>query len=178
MGREGFGAGEGGLDGWGRGGVCVLEIRAEVADEAALFLGGALVIEGDEAGEEGLFEGLGGGAAAGEDIGGRDGGGGDVCPAVGLEDGGIEVVVELLEDGDEALVVDGLVLGGEGLAGTEFLEDVVEAGEGEVGMCLLLAFAVRYLINHHFQADQLRHRAFRQTLRDAVLPVVPIFLLG
>jgi selenocysteine lyase/cysteine desulfurase len=41
-----------------RGGLGVLIVRAEVADEAALFLGGALVVEGDEAGEEGVFKSL------------------------------------------------------------------------------------------------------------------------
>jgi hypothetical protein len=64
-------------------------------------------------------------------------------PPVGFEDGGVEVVVNLLEDGDEALVVDGLVLGVQGFAGTDFLEDVVNAGEREVGMKFLLALAVR-----------------------------------
>ena len=42
---------EGGLKRLGRGGR-VLIVRAQPADEAALFLGGTLVIEGDEAGEE------------------------------------------------------------------------------------------------------------------------------
>jgi hypothetical protein len=64
-------------------------------------------------------------------------------PAIGFEDGGVEVVVKLLEDGDEALVVDDLVLGVQGFAGTDFLEDVVNAGEREVGMKFLLALAVR-----------------------------------
>ena len=41
----------------GRGGCWILILRAEIADEAALFLGGALVVEGDEAGEEFFFEG-------------------------------------------------------------------------------------------------------------------------
>ena len=43
---------EGGLDGHGCGGVRILIVRAQPADEAALFVGGTLVIEGDEAGEE------------------------------------------------------------------------------------------------------------------------------
>lgn len=49
-----------------------------------------------------------------------------------FQDGFIEVVVKLPEDGDEALVVDDLVLGVQGFAGTDFLEDVVNAGEREV----------------------------------------------
>ena len=55
------------------------------ADEAALFFGGALGVQGDEAGEKLLFE-----------------------------DGGVEIVVDLLEDGDEAFVMDLAVLGGQG----------------------------------------------------------------
>ena len=67
----------------GGGGWGILEIGAEVFDEAAFFFGGALVVEGDE-----VFEEL----VVGEVLG----------PAVGVEDGGVEVVVELFEDGDEA----------------------------------------------------------------------------
>lgn len=51
-GISGFGAGQGRGD--GSGGGCLV-IGAEVADEAALLLGGALVVEGDEAGEEFLL---------------------------------------------------------------------------------------------------------------------------
>lgn len=65
----------------------VLVFGAEPADEAGGFFFGAFGVEGDEA-----FEDFG--------VGERGG------PAVGGEDGGVEVVVELAEDGDEALVVD------------------------------------------------------------------------
>ena len=41
------------------------------------------------------------------------------------------------------MVVDLLVLGGEGFAAAELFQDVVEAGEGEAGMRFLLALAVR-----------------------------------
>ena len=58
-------------------------------------------------------------------------------PAVGLEDGGVQVVVELFEEGDQAAVVDLFVLGrefggGHGalVGGAEFFEDVVHVGEG------------------------------------------------
>jgi len=72
-----------------------LEGGAEVFDLAFLFFGGALVVEGDDFFEE-LFVG---------EIGG---------PVVGVEDGGVEVGVELLEDGEEAVVVDAFFFGGEG----------------------------------------------------------------
>jgi hypothetical protein len=108
-----FGEADFGLLGGGRAGGLV--VRPEVADEAALFFGGALVVKGDEAGEKQLFEHLGSGPATGEDVCGLSGGG-EVAPAVRFEGGVVEVVVKLLEDGDEALVVDELVLGGEGFA--------------------------------------------------------------
>jgi hypothetical protein len=57
--------------------------------------------------------------------------------------GGIQLVVDLAEDGDEALVVDLLFLGGERLAAAELFEHVVNAGEREAGMLLLLPLAVR-----------------------------------
>jgi hypothetical protein len=57
-----------------------LEIRAEPADETALFFGGAFVVEGDEAGEDGLFERLGIGTATGEDVGQGSAG---ILPALG-----------------------------------------------------------------------------------------------
>jgi hypothetical protein len=86
-----------------------LEIGTEPADVAALFFGGSGVVEGDEAGEDGLFERLGIGTATGEDVGGWNGGC-EVGPAVGFEHSGVQVVVNLLEDGDQALVVDSFVL--------------------------------------------------------------------
>ena len=121
-------------DPWARGGRGQggrgLEVWAEVFDDALFFFGGALVVEGDEVLEE-LVVGEGGG------------------PAVGVEDGGVEFVVELFVDGDEAVVVDGFVLGGElgggdfaAVGGAEFFEDVVHVGEGEVGefCCCRLRF--------------------------------------
>jgi hypothetical protein len=55
----------------------------------------------------------------------------------------IELVVDLAQHGDEALVVDLLFLGGERLAAAELFEHVVHAGEREAGMLLLLPLAVR-----------------------------------
>ena len=86
------------VDGEGDGGLFlaagVLEVGAEPADDAAAFFFGALVVEGDESAED-FFVG---------EIGG---------PAVGVGDGGVEIVVDLFEDGDEALLVDFLFFGGE-----------------------------------------------------------------
>lgn len=63
-----------------------LEVRAEPAHRAGAFLGGALCVEADEAFED-FFVGERGG------------------PAVGVEDGRVEFVVNLAEDGDEAVRV-------------------------------------------------------------------------
>ena len=103
-----------------------LVVGAEPADEAALFLGGAFVVEGDEAGEEGLLQGFGVRVGGVEAVGEGDGGD-EVGPAVGFEQGGVEVVVELLEEGVEALVVDGFGLGVERGAGAEEVEHVADS---------------------------------------------------
>lgn len=61
---------------------------------------------------------------------------------VGFGYGGVEVVVELAEDGDEAVFVDELFLGVERGAGAEFFECVVAVGQGQLRVLGLLAFAV------------------------------------
>ncbi len=133
MGRFGFGAGEVGLLRRPKIAAAVLVFRAEPADVAGLFLGGAGVVKRNKARQHLLFSCV-------------------LClqvlcleipPAVSFQDGFIQLVVDLLEEGDEALVVNLLVLGGEGFAAAEFFQDVVDAGEGEAGMLLLLALAVR-----------------------------------
>ena len=100
-----------------------LEIGAEIADIALALFGGPLRVQGDEA-EEDLF-----GVKVGR-------------PAIGGEDGGVEIVMQLTEDGDESLFVGALFGGGEGRTGAELFEDVVDGGEGKGGMERLLAFAV------------------------------------
>lgn len=119
------------FDGGARGGGGILILGTQPADESALFLGGALVVEGDEAGEEFLFEGF------------VPRGGGEIVPAIGGEHGGVDLVVDLAEEGDEAVVVDLLFLGVQDCAGAERFEDVVDPGEGEVRMQGLLPLAVR-----------------------------------
>jgi hypothetical protein len=83
----------------------ILKFGAEAFDDPAGFFFGALVVEGDEFSRSWMSV---------RSLPPR--------PAVGIEDGGIEVVVELFEGGDEAAVVDLFVGGGE-----------VGVGEGEGG---------------------------------------------
>ena len=59
-----------------------------------------------------------------------------------MEDRFVEVVVDLLEDGDEAVVVDFAFLRGERFARSQFFEDVVDPGQGQVGVEFLLPLAV------------------------------------
>ena len=75
-----------------------LVVGAEVAHSAGGFFGGAGGVEGDEAGEDFGVGQVGFGATVAE-------------PAVGGGDRGIEFVVELAEDGDEAGVVVAVSLG-------------------------------------------------------------------
>ena len=72
-----------------------MKLRPQPADQPAGFFGGPLGVEGDEPFQDLLV--------------GQRG-----RPAVGGEDGGIEVVVDLLEDSDEAGFVDLALLVGEG----------------------------------------------------------------
>ncbi len=119
-------------------------VGAEVADLVAFFFGGAFVVEGYEAGEDFLLEGSAGVSPACWGRCGRDARGPvQIRPAIGFEDGGVEIVVELLEDGDEALVVDGFFFGVERLSRAELFQDVVHARERERRMHLLLPLAVR-----------------------------------
>jgi hypothetical protein len=128
--------------GLGRGGCRVLESGAQPADGAGAFFGGALGVERAEVGEDGFVAG-----------GGRDG--------VGCGDGGVEVVVELAQEGDEAVFVGELFLGVERGAGAEFFEDVVEVGEGQLRVLGLLAFAV---------GVEFRGRPSRRAYDRSVLP--------
>jgi len=50
--------------------------------------------------------------------------------------------VQLGEDGDQPLLVNLTLLGGERFASAQLFEDVVHAGHGQAGMEFLLAFAV------------------------------------
>ena len=121
--RGGFGQGEGGAGDLAATDGAELVIRAQPADEAARFLGGALGVQGHEVRQDFLVT-------------QRPG------PAVGVRHGAVEVVVELLEDGDEAGVVNQIFLGRERFVGPELFEDVVEAGQGQAVLGLG-ALAVR-----------------------------------
>src|SRR5690606_6566566 len=111
LGVAGGVGGEAGL--FGRavaGGIGGLELGAQPADLDACFLGGAFGVEGDEAFGDGFVEGALGvvaGLAFGWLVIAVDDAqrGQQVAPAVGVEDGIVEFVVELAQDGDEALFV-------------------------------------------------------------------------
>ena len=130
-------------------GLRVLEFRAEPADLAVGFFAGALGVEGDQAFEQAFAESRvrhpGAGRGPGCDVldsGLRRNDGNQVGPAVGFEDGGVEFVVQGLQDADQALFVDNFVFGGQWFAGADFGQDVVHAGQGERGVLGLLTFAV------------------------------------
>ena len=55
----------------------------------------------------------------------------------------VDVVVNLLEQGDEPLVVDDFVFVGQCFGRAEFFEDVIHASEREFWMLGLACFAVR-----------------------------------
>ena len=130
-------------------GLRFLEGRAQPADVAGGFFAGAFGVEGDQAFEQGFGEGRirhpGPGRGPGRgvlDSGLRRNDGNQVALAVGGKDGGVEFVVEGLQDADQALFTEGFVLGSQGFAGTELGEDVVEAGQGQRRVLCLLALAV------------------------------------
>ncbi len=100
-----------------------LILGAEPADVVLGFFGAALGVEIDEAPQDFFIGEIGG-------------------PAAGCEDGLIKIVVELLEDADQSVLVDGFIFGGEGFTGTDLCEHVVHGGEGELGVLGLLAFTV------------------------------------
>ena len=83
----------------------VLESAAQPADGAGAFFGGALGVQRAEVGEDGFVA---GGAVAGVIDPGYN-----FRPALGCGHGGVEVVVELAEDGDEAVFVRDAFPGGE-----------------------------------------------------------------
>src|SRR5687768_2441404 len=59
-----------------------------------------------------------------------------VTPAVGVEYGGIEIIVKLLQDRDETLVVDFLLLGIERLLLTQLPHHIVKTREGHAVLSL------------------------------------------
>ena len=99
----GFGASECGLDAFSSFGVLVF--WAKPADESLFFLGGSLVVQGDEAREKLLFE-LFFSYVLCLNVLRLDR---KIRPAIGFQNGGIEFVVELFEERDESLVVDDFV---------------------------------------------------------------------
>jgi hypothetical protein len=65
-----------------------------------------------------------------------------VSPPIGFQDGLIQLIVDLAEDGEEVLIVDLLFLGIEGFFRAKLFQHVVNAGESEAGKEFLLALAM------------------------------------
>ena len=103
--------------------VGVLIFGSQPADQAVAFFFGALGVEVDEVFED-LFVGDG------------------VRPAVGVEDGGVELVVDVFEDANKGAIVVVAVFVGEGFPGSEFFEQVIHSGDGDVWMGGLYLFAM------------------------------------
>jgi len=122
VGRFGFLDAEGGLGGGATGFLGGLEVWAQPADKAVGFLGTALGVQGDDAGDD-----FGGGQIGG--------------PAVGGGDGFVQAVVQVAQDGDLAGVVDVAFGVGQCDAGAKFFEGVVEDGQGEVWVCGYAGFS-------------------------------------
>lgn len=67
---------------------------------------------------------------------------GEIRPAVGGEYRAIQIVVQFLQQGDQTLLVNGLLFSVQGLAGAQLLQDVVHPGQGQAGRLRLLTLAV------------------------------------
>jgi hypothetical protein len=65
-----------------------------------------------------------------------------IAPAIGIEHGCIDLVVQLAQHRDQAMLVDHPLLRGQRLAAAQLVQHVVHAGEGDVGVGGLLALAV------------------------------------
>src|SRR5690606_4592303 len=106
----------------------ILEVRAQPAHLAGSFLKPALPVERDQALENVLVAKIDG-------------------PAIGLGHGGVDAVVNFLQDADQALLVDNLVLALDRLARAQLFQHVVHLRERELGMLFLsrLAMGVEFL---------------------------------
>jgi hypothetical protein len=112
----------------------VLVFRPQPAHLAARFFRRTFGVQRDQAHEQGFA-----GGVFLLRVGER---GGEVAPAVGVEHGGVEFVVQGLQHADQALLVDGFFLGAERFAAAQFFEHVVHAGQRQRGVGFLLALAV------------------------------------
>ena len=102
----------------------VLVVGTEPADVAACLFLGAFFVQRDEA-EEDVFVGKVHG------------------PVIGLGHGGVDLVVQVLEDADQALVVNFAVLALDVFPGAELFQHIVHLGQGKLGVRGLLSLAVR-----------------------------------
>ena len=102
---------------------------AQPADVSIPFFGGAFGVEGDEAFEDGFGD-FGGGFAR------------QVLPAIGFKYGFVEFVVDLVEGGDEGAVVVCSIDIAKWCTSTQFFEQVIHSGDGDIGMGGLNLFAM------------------------------------
>ena len=99
---------------------------AQPADMSVTFFGGAFGVEADEAFEDGFG-----------DFGVRFAR--QVLPAIGFKYGFVEFVVDLVEGGDEGAIVVCSIDIAKWCTSTQFFQQVVHSGDGNIGMgCLNL----------------------------------------
>ncbi len=128
-----------------------LELGPQPADQAALFFGGALGVERHKPFEQrvveralAVFARRRRAARAGRSVTvhhfqqRRE-----IAPAIGVEHGAVEFVVQRLEHCDQPVLVDHYLFRVERFAGFQLFEHVVHTGQREVGVLRLLALAVR-----------------------------------
>ena len=106
----------------------VLVIGAQPADQAHRLLGGAGAVQIDQARQDGLVVPIGG-------------------PAIGLGHGGVDAIVDALQDAHKARVIGFPVASLDPFAGAQFFQHVVERRQGQSGMRggLRLAMRVQFL---------------------------------
>ena len=104
-----------------------MELWPQPADEAGFFFFCALGVQRDQVRQQRVFAGVG-------------------RQAVGLQHGGVQIVVQVFEHADQALGVNGFFFGAQysfGLGLSKDFQHVVHACQREAGVGGLLAFTVR-----------------------------------
>lgn len=102
----------------------VLVVGAQPADQPACFLGRPSAVQGDKVLQNLII----------------DQGDG---PAIGIGHGGVDLVVQVAQDADQALIVNLAVLALDPLARAEFLQHVIHTSQGQLGIFRLPRLAMR-----------------------------------